>query len=188
MPAMIRYLDLWATAALRNSGSPKKIAKGKGVYINVVLTKATGVRPRNFESWSSKMDDTQKAWGSRIIDTAVATPWSPSQILTEEQNVLDAVRKNPSSSIRAFAAAVGGPRNSIHRVLQREGKPLVSYRFQKAQSHTVMQISERPVHIFVGTFHVFTATVSEGKAIFGGRAAIEFSFGEKERPAQRRSN
>ncbi|GFW44466.1 hypothetical protein TNCV_1748951 [Trichonephila clavipes] len=35
---------------------------------------------------------------------------------------------------------------------------------------------------------LFTATVSEGKAIFGGRAAIEFSFGEKERPAQRRSN
>ncbi|GFU03894.1 hypothetical protein TNCV_383961 [Trichonephila clavipes] len=30
--------------------------------------------------------------------------------------------------------------------------------------------------------------VSEGKAIFGSRAAIEFSFGEKERPAQRRSN
>ncbi|GFY16110.1 uncharacterized protein TNCV_3531131 [Trichonephila clavipes] len=27
-----------------------------------------------------------------------------------------------------------------------------------------------------------------GKAIFGSRAAIEFSFGEKERPAQRRSN
>ncbi|GFT27477.1 hypothetical protein TNCV_1275721 [Trichonephila clavipes] len=35
---------------------------------------------------------------------------------------------------------------------------------------------------------VFTATVSEGIAIFGSRAAIEFSFGEKERPAQRRSN
>ncbi|GFV86264.1 hypothetical protein TNCV_2093051 [Trichonephila clavipes] len=30
--------------------------------------------------------------------------------------------------------------------------------------------------------------MSVGKAIFGSRAAIEFSFGEKERPAQRRSN
>ncbi|GFW98661.1 hypothetical protein TNCV_2758401 [Trichonephila clavipes] len=35
---------------------------------------------------------------------------------------------------------------------------------------------------------MFTARVSEGIAIFGSRAAIEFSFGGKERPAHRRSN
>ncbi|GFU85852.1 hypothetical protein TNCV_2036831 [Trichonephila clavipes] len=35
---------------------------------------------------------------------------------------------------------------------------------------------------------VLTARVSEGKAIFGSRAVIEFSFGERERPARRRSN
>ncbi|GFX12921.1 hypothetical protein TNCV_3659171 [Trichonephila clavipes] len=35
---------------------------------------------------------------------------------------------------------------------------------------------------------LFTARVSEGIAIFESRAAIEFSFGEKERPAHRRSN
>ncbi|GFW42662.1 hypothetical protein TNCV_257231 [Trichonephila clavipes] len=40
----------------------------------------------------------------------------------------------------------------------------------------------------VYSFGVYGHTVSEGIAIFGSRAAIEFSFGEKERPAQRRSN
>ncbi|GFX59229.1 hypothetical protein TNCV_4304611 [Trichonephila clavipes] len=36
--------------------------------------------------------------------------------------------------------------------------------------------------------YMLTARVSGGKAIFASRAAIEFSFGEGERPAQRRSN
>ncbi|GFX80926.1 hydroxyacid oxidase 1 [Trichonephila clavipes] len=40
----------------------------------------------------------------------------------------------------------------------------------------------------LSTVEVLTARVSEGKAIFGSRAAIEFSFGGKERPAQRGSN
>ncbi|GFW10655.1 hypothetical protein TNCV_4917741 [Trichonephila clavipes] len=35
---------------------------------------------------------------------------------------------------------------------------------------------------------LLTARVSRGKEIFASRAAIEFSFGEGERPAQRRSN
>ncbi|GFU02401.1 hypothetical protein TNCV_1238861 [Trichonephila clavipes] len=38
-----------------------------------------------------------------------------------EQNVMDTIRRNPSTSVRATAAAVGGPRSSVHGVLQREG-------------------------------------------------------------------
>ncbi|GFU94016.1 hypothetical protein TNCV_2391051 [Trichonephila clavipes] len=34
--------------------------------------------------------------------------------------VLNAVRRNPSTSVRAVATAVGGSRSSVHRVLQHE--------------------------------------------------------------------
>lgn len=48
-----------------------------------------------------------------------------------EQNVLDTVRRNPSASVRAVATAVGESRNSVHRVLQREG--LHPYHLQRVQ-------------------------------------------------------
>ncbi|GFX53454.1 hypothetical protein TNCV_4652441 [Trichonephila clavipes] len=38
-----------------------------------------------------------------------------------EQNVLVTVRRSPSTSIRAVAAASEESRSSVHRVLQREG-------------------------------------------------------------------
>ncbi|GFV44890.1 hypothetical protein TNCV_4966441 [Trichonephila clavipes] len=38
-----------------------------------------------------------------------------------EQNVLDSIRRNPSTSVRAVTSAEGGSRNIVHRVLQREG-------------------------------------------------------------------
>ena len=48
-----------------------------------------------------------------------------------EQSVLDTVRRNLSANVRAFATAVGESRNSVHRVLQREG--LHPYDLQRVQ-------------------------------------------------------
>ncbi|GFW08585.1 hypothetical protein TNCV_2776061 [Trichonephila clavipes] len=47
-----------------------------------------------------------------------------------EQNVLDTIRRNLSSIVRVVTAAVGGSRSSVHRTLQCEGKPLLSYHLQ----------------------------------------------------------
>ena len=44
---------------------------------------------------------------------------------------MDTVRKNPSASVLAVATAVGESRNSIHRVLKREG--LHPYYLQRVQ-------------------------------------------------------
>ena len=48
-----------------------------------------------------------------------------------EQNVLDTVRRNPSARVRAIDTAVGESRNSVHRVLEREG--LHPYHLQRLQ-------------------------------------------------------
>ena len=48
-----------------------------------------------------------------------------------EENVLDTVRRNPSTSIRAIATAVGESRSSVHRVLHCEG--LHPYHLQRVQ-------------------------------------------------------
>ncbi|GFW30045.1 hypothetical protein TNCV_1593631 [Trichonephila clavipes] len=52
-----------------------------------------------------------------------------------EQNVLDTVRRNPNTSVRAFAAAVVGSRSSAYRVLKLKGKPLYSYHLNKVYRH-----------------------------------------------------
>ncbi|GFW41283.1 hypothetical protein TNCV_1002761 [Trichonephila clavipes] len=46
--------------------------------------------------------------------------------------VLDTVRKNPSTSVRAIAGAVGGSWSNVHRILQREG--LLTYHLQRIPS------------------------------------------------------
>ncbi|GFX86637.1 hypothetical protein TNCV_1408361, partial [Trichonephila clavipes] len=84
---------------------------------------------------------------------------------------------------RKFWVFTDGPqRRERNRHLRRE----------RERSRAAIEFSfgegERPAKRRSNGSIVFTATVSEGKAIFGSSAAIEFSFGEKERPAQRRSN
>ena len=48
-----------------------------------------------------------------------------------EENVLDTVRRNPSTSVRAVATAVGESGSSVHCVLQCEG--LHPYHLQRVQ-------------------------------------------------------
>ncbi|GFT29992.1 DUF4817 domain-containing protein [Trichonephila clavipes] len=59
-----------------------------------------------------------------------------------EQNGMNTVRRNLSTSVRAITAAVKGSWSSVHCVLQREGKPLHSYHFQRVPSQIVIQISK----------------------------------------------
>ncbi|GFT06535.1 hypothetical protein TNCV_3356551 [Trichonephila clavipes] len=40
---------------------------------------------------------------------------------SKKQNVLDTVRRNPSTSVRIVAVSVGGPWSTVHSALQREG-------------------------------------------------------------------
>ncbi|GFV58426.1 hypothetical protein TNCV_4036011 [Trichonephila clavipes] len=55
-----------------------------------------------------------------------------------EQNVVDTVRRNPSTSVRAIAVAKGRSRNSINRVLRRESEPLHSCRLRRVPSQIAM--------------------------------------------------
>ncbi|GFV45105.1 hypothetical protein TNCV_3339501 [Trichonephila clavipes] len=43
------------------------------------------------------------------------------RIPSMKQNVLNTVRKDPITSVRAIGVVVGGSQSSVHRALQREG-------------------------------------------------------------------
>ncbi|GFT18319.1 hypothetical protein TNCV_711181 [Trichonephila clavipes] len=57
--------------------------------------------------------------------------------------MLDTVRRNPSTSLLAIVAAVGGSRSSVHRVLEREG--LQPYYLQRVPS---LLSSDHPTSVF----------------------------------------
>ncbi|GFS94017.1 hypothetical protein TNCV_2573521 [Trichonephila clavipes] len=121
---------------------------------------------------------------------------------TESERLLVVKWSKEGKSLREIASLIGVTHSCVQKILQNDGRFKIWREAGKALApkNTIKRVKFGDGSVLVlgcmlaggvgelAFIDVFTATVPEGKAIFGGRAAIEFSFGEKERPAQRRSN
>ncbi|GFX33268.1 hypothetical protein TNCV_1796411 [Trichonephila clavipes] len=173
---------------------PQAYSEDCAVILAVPFQEAiTHSRPKRHRKFVHEHEITSK----EVLKKVLREEWPKLSVEITETLVESMPRRLKAVNSKKYATVIRFKRYSLEFWWQRFGIKPVSHSGPVRGEilgfyggHATQGEKERPAlsNEDQTSFYSVYGHISEGKAIFGGRAAIELHFGEKERPAQRRSN